>query len=273
MFINHILKFLGQSPEGKLWHPDADLEILDDKTTDDNNDNNDNNEDKDDKDKKDDKEEVDEEADVNDNKDEDEEDDEDTEDNEEEENEDDNEDTEETDDTDDDKEIVTRWTDLKAKYPDINKEFPDIKNALFRAQAFSEVFGSVKEAETAKGRSDSLAAIEEDLLVNADPSKLLSVIKKNSEESLEGIAFKTLEFLQEADKDLYYEVAAIPIKQLLRGAFKKGGTDNEGKLTNLGKAVYLLHRYYFDNDELAEKVKGEGGLPRCLIWKILGIQC
>lgn len=155
-------------------------------------------------------------------------------------------------------ELSVRVKDVKAKYPDFFKEFPDVKNAIFRAQAFTEVFPSPKEAQEAQQRSESLAEIERDLLGDGDPDKLLGIIHKHDKSKLESITFRTLAFLQDQDKEAYLEVAAIPIKQLLRGAFNRGGRDEQGNLTNLGKAALVLHNWYFNNDELNEKVKGEG---------------
>jgi hypothetical protein len=258
MYISSLLRWFYQSPEGKLFFPEENVEDNTDNTdntddTDDfdtDNDSGDENDDTKDDDDKDKDDNTDDDLDIKD-------DDEEKDDKEESTEED--EDTEEEDtDADSDSEVVTRWTDLKAKYPNIGKDFPDIKNALFRNEAFSEVFGSVKDAETAKGRADTLANIEEDLFVKRDPTELLKTISKNDKEVFSDVAFKILPFIQETDKELYFELAALPIKQLVRSALSKG-RDDKGNLTNLGKAALVMHQYFFDNQDVNSKVKAEGG--------------
>lgn len=253
MFLTDALRWYFQSCEGKLYHPETDASVMDAEDKKDTTDKEDVvEEDKEDKEDKEDTTDEDDLEITDENEEEDTE--EDTKDNEDEETQDEDEEVDETDET----EIVTEAKQIKAKYPEFFKEFPDVKNALFRAQAYSGLFGTIKDAEAAKARSESLGAIEQDLLVDANPDKLLDVIEQNNKEAFEKIALKVLPYLQEKNKELYFEVAALPIKQLLRGAFNKGGRNDKGELTNLGKAALLVHQYFFDNTDLNEKVKAEG---------------
>jgi hypothetical protein len=252
MFLNHINKFL--YGEGFLHHPDGDLSILSDVTddkvdddTDDNKDGNKENEDEDteseelenkegdeDKDKKDDENEEDKEDETT-------------------------EEDEEVDEENEDKDRVTYAKDIKAKYPDFFKEFPDIKAALYRDQRFSEIFGSVKDAESTVAKASALEKIEDDLLNNGDSSELLDTIKKNSPESYDKVLTSILTHTREKDKETYLKIAAVPIKQVLRAAFRTGGKDDKGNYKDLAKAALLLHKYYFDDYELNEPVEFEGG--------------
>lgn len=176
---------------------------------------------------------------------------------EDEENKDDKEDEDENDENDEEPlegKSATSWTDIKAKYPGFAKEFPDVKSALFREQRYSEIFGDPKDAEKAIGDAEILSKISADLIGDGNPVELLNTIEKSSKESFEKIGLALLPYFQEKNKDLYYDMAAVPIKQLLRAALREG----KGKETDLGRAAAHIHNWFFNNLNFDEKVKGEG---------------
>lgn len=160
------------------------------------------------------------------------------------------EDTEE----DEDDSRYTTFKDIKAKYPNFFKEFPDLRAALAREQQYSEHFGSPEDAKLAVAQASALQAIEEDLLNKNDPRGLIDTIHKDNPEAVEKILFNLLPYLSEKHKDLYFEVAAVPIKQLLRNAWSEG----KGKETDLGKAAAIIHKFFFNDYNFGDKVKGEG---------------
>lgn len=167
----------------------------------------------------------------------------------------DGEEEEEDEESDEDKEqdrLLSSWTDIKKQYPDFAKKFPDVKAALFRDQQYSSLFATPKEAEDVIGKADTLDKLGEDLIGQGDPTALLDTIGKQSPENLKKVALGILPYFQEKDKTFYYELAAVPIKQLLRSAFKSGGKD-----TDLGRAALHLHKYFFNDLDIDKTVKGE----------------
>ena len=160
----------------------------------------------------------------------------------------------EEDDTDEEDENarLTHASDLKKAFPDIFKKFPDVKAALYRDQEYSELFGTPKEAEVAVNKANLLDRIEKDLLVDGNPVELLNSIKKDSKESFEKIAFKILPYLAENDRETYLEVAAVPIKQLLRSMISKFD-----EKSNEHKAALYVHKYFFNDLNVGGKVKAE----------------
>lgn len=160
----------------------------------------------------------------------------------------------ESDDEDDDEETerITHASDLKKAFPDIFKKFPDVKAALYRDQQYSELFGSPKEAEVTVSKSNLLDRIEKDLLVDGNPEELLNSVKKDSEASFKKIAFSLLPYLAKADKETYLEVAALPIKQLLRNMVGKFDPKS-----NEYKAAQYVHKYFFDSLDFNSKIKAE----------------
>lgn len=142
---------------------------------------------------------------------------------------------------------------IKKDFPELFKKYPDLKAELFKAEQYSELFSDPKDAENAIRKASVLDNIEKDLLVNADPSNLLDVIKKENGESYKSVSLSILPYLQKNDKELYYEVASLPIKQLLRAAWAEG----KGKDTDLGRAAAFIHKYFFGDTDIAKKVTAE----------------
>ena len=243
MFVKHLLRF-GYFTDDRNYFPSEDQGLLD------------GSENEDDKvdDKEDDKiEEDDKEVVEEDNKEDDvDDDDEEKEDTEEEDTEDKEDEEEEEEDTD---KVLTSWTDIKTKYPDFAKEFPDVKNALFREQQFSEVFSTPAEAKDVLDRVAVFDRLSNDVVDQGNIIDLFDTIKKQNGESFNKIAYSLLPYFQENDKDTYYELAARPIKQLLRAAWH----DGNGEKTDLGKAAAHIHKYFFKNTNFDEKVKAETG--------------
>lgn len=256
MFRNDIERIMGP-----FYHPDGDLGILAGMPGDDKGDENDENDDKgDDKGDEDDVDDNKEDKDKDKDKDKDDKDDdgEENEDNEEddEEEKDDNkdDDDEEEDEENDDVKVLTTWTDIKKKYPDFAKEFPDVKNALFREQSFTEVFASPAEAKEALDAVQNFNQLSDDIVGKGNIVDLLEHVKSKNKESYEKIVYSILPHLQEKDKDFYYDLAALPIKQLLRSAWAEGNGDK----TDLGKAAAHIHKFFFRNLNFDEKVPLEG---------------
>jgi hypothetical protein len=152
-------------------------------------------------------------------------------------------------------ETVARASEIKKEFPDFFKKFPEVRAAIYRDQQYSEIFGNPKDAAVAAERSELLAQIEKDIIEEGDPEKLLKSVSESNKESFEKVAFRVLPYLQANHKDLYYEVAATPIKQLLRAAWREG----RGKETDLGRAAAFIHKFFFGDYEFDAKTKGEAG--------------
>lgn len=153
-----------------------------------------------------------------------------------------------------DEDQLTSVKDIKKDYPDFFKKHPEVKAAIFRDQRFSEIVGTPEDAETAVERSNTLAAVEQDLFIDSNPGKLLDSLKKNNPENYQKTVFNVLSHLQEHDKDMYYELSALPIKLLLRNAWREG----QGDKSNLGKAAAWIHDFMFGKgSKFEDKVTAE----------------
>lgn len=169
----------------------------------------------------------------------------------------DNKDKEDKEQTDEEKEeeahLTATYTDIKTKYPKIFKEFPELRAAIFRDQRMSEIFGSPDDAEAAASKAGTLDNIEDDIINKGNVINLLNLVEKNNKASYEKIVTSILPHIQSTSKDLYLEIAAVPIKQLLRSAWATG----KGKDTDLGRAAAYIHNFFFGNTDIDSKVKFE----------------
>lgn len=145
-------------------------------------------------------------------------------------------------------------TDIKKEYPDFFKKFPDIRASLFREEKYNSLFSNPEDAEEAVDKAAVLDKINIDLIDKGDPTELLKTLSGQNKESFEKVAFSILPWLEKNNKDLFYAVAAVPIKQLCRAAWREG----KGKETNLGKAAAYIHDYFFGHQDIDKSIKGEG---------------
>lgn len=166
-----------------------------------------------------------------------------------------NEDDEESEEEDEDSDTpVGDIKAIKAKYKDFFKEFPGVKAALYRDQQYSEHFGSPKDAEDTVKKASILDQVNEDLFTSHDPSNLLESLAKDKN-ALENVAFEFMRWTMKNNKDLYLELAALPLKQVLRNAWREGNGDK----SNLGRAAQFIHKFFFNDTEIGNKVKIEDG--------------
>ena len=165
----------------------------------------------------------------------------------------------ETDDSEEEEAVarVTSWTDIKSKYPNFAKDFPDVKNALFREQEYSNILGSPSEAKDLIEKAETFDKVSEDVVGSGNIVDLLDHVKKTKEDSYENIVYSILPYLQENDREAYYEIVARPIKQLLRAAWREGG----GERTDLGKSAAHIHKFFFKDLNFDEKVRSEESGP------------
>lgn len=150
-------------------------------------------------------------------------------------------------------ERITHVKDIKVAFPDFFKKFPDVKAALYRDQRYGEMFGTPDEAETAVEKAGILDKIEDDLIKQGNPTELLNTIKKGDTKSYEKVVSGVFDYIKTNDKELYLEVSAVPIKQLLRACWNEG----KGNDTNLGRAAAFIHRWFFNNLNFDDKPKFE----------------
>lgn len=128
---------------------------------------------------------------------------------------------------------------LKAKYPEIEKEFPFLRKLVFRDRAYTELFGSLDDAKEASERLKTFSEIEHGLL-SGDVSDVLKSVKENDPKAYDKIIDTYVDQLSKVDKEAYYEVQSRVVKKLIYEMFNEGKTkENE----DLQQAAIFINQF------------------------------
>jgi len=144
----------------------------------------------------------------------------------------DEEETEKEEESEEDKEVFQgrpTLTDVKAKYPKIFKEFPELREVLFREQKFSEAFGSVEEAQEASSKVQNFDTIEAALLAG-DSTPIIEQLGQNAPDALASMVENFLPQLAKKSQDLYIKATIPVIEQFLSAGYEHGKSTNNANL-------------------------------------------
>jgi hypothetical protein len=150
--------------------------------------------------------------------------------------------------------------DLKAKYPDIFKENPGLRNALYHGKAMLEAFPSVEEAKEAREKLADVEEFEQSLKVG-DPRPLIGRLFNFNPEVANEFVDNFLPSVAAGSKELYARITWPVIHKVLRGALNEGNDGSEyGK--NLQAAAIVLHKYLTGSVDIAERLPEKKGPSR-----------
>lgn len=135
--------------------------------------------------------------------------------------------------------------DVKAKYPQIFKSFPGLKDIYYREIAYQRVFPTVHEATVAAQDAEVLSSIR-DSIIEGDSSALAAAIKEESPEALKKFGGEILRTLYAADQDAYWEAVNPLVQKMARTLYKKG-TDT-GNQDMQYAAMYFAEFFAGDQD-------------------------
>lgn len=143
---------------------------------------------------------------------------------------------------------------IKKDFPDFFKKHPEMKGVIFRERQYSEIYSSPQEAQSAAKLANQFNAMEADL-VSGDTEPLFKALKNvNEGKNFDSFLSNLLPNLRKVDKEAYYKVAAVPLKQALRTAFKHGQKEDNKNLTN---SALWLHKFLFESDDIEGKAEFE----------------
>lgn len=118
---------------------------------------------------------------------------------------------------------------IKAKYPEFFKDFPDMRHVFFREGEYTKIFPTVEDARDASARAEDFTKFS-DLLSSGKPEDFKEFVAGVKEAgSLTPMAANFLPALYEADRDMYFKVTTPVAESLLRNAFaqaSQAGNDN-----------------------------------------------
>ncbi len=142
-------------------------------------------------------------------------------------------------------------TDVKAKYPKIFKEFPDLREVLFREGEFSKRFGTVEEADDAAVKAGSFSTIEAALL-GGDSSPIIEQLGANAPEALASVVDNFLPTVLKHSQDLYLRATMPVIEQFLHTAYTHGKNVGDA---NLMRSAQHAANFIFGKPEIPDPAR------------------
>ena len=133
---------------------------------------------------------------------------------------------------------------IKEKYPQFFKDFPDLKHAFFREQQFTEVFPTIEDAKRA---AEAELAFEElkGAVLEGDAAKFIEELTAESKEGLESFAKNFFPSLQKENKDLYFETVGPIVQGFVKRVYGHGVREKD---TNAQNAAKIVHKLLFGGD-------------------------
>jgi len=129
---------------------------------------------------------------------------------------------------------------LKAKYPDLFKDFPTLKEAYFRELEFTKLFPTIEDAKEAFEDNEAFNVLSESTLAG-DPAPLLDSVEKADTKALELLSLSFLPTLYKKSQDLYVQAVNPIFQNLVRTLF----ADKDENTRNAG---LVLAEYLFGSD-------------------------
>jgi len=142
-------------------------------------------------------------------------------------------------------------TDLKKEYPKIFKQFPELREVIFREQELSKHFGTVEEAEEASIKAGSFNTIEAALLAG-DPSLIFDQLGTNAPEALVGVVDNFLPKILAKSQDLYLRATTPVIEQFLWSGYEHGKRIGDA---NLMKSMQHAANFIFGKPEIPDPAR------------------
>src|SRR5947208_1522669 len=109
------------------------------------------------------------------------------------------------------------YKEITAKYPNLFKDFPDLREAMGREREYTELFDTVDAAKEAKEQVEDFSYLRE-LVESGSPDKteeFLAAVKEGGEENLINFAGSFLPALHRAAPDTYIQVTSAISSRIL----------------------------------------------------------
>ena len=135
--------------------------------------------------------------------------------------------------------------DLTAKYPDLFKNFPQMKDVIFREREFTNLFPTVDEAKEAAENATAFVTFREDVF-EGDGSKFLSAIKEADDANFRKFATNVLPSIYKLSQEAYYTATAPVMQNLVRYIYSEGERTRDDNLKNT--ALVLSDLLFRDKD-------------------------
>lgn len=154
-------------------------------------------------------------------------------------------------DEDDDKDVKVAgasYGQIKKEFPDLFKKYPRIKDDLFAATAFRQIFPSVDDAKEAHGKVEVFDEIDNGV-TNGDFAPLVSALAGDTRKSF---AKNILPTLHKLDKELFGAAVQPVLQNIIFNAFKEATANGDKNAINASRIFY---KKFFGTYNIPEKLQ------------------
>ncbi len=151
---------------------------------------------------------------------------------------------------------------IQEKYPNLFKDFPDLRHAFFREREYSTMFPTVEDAKEAADKADSFDQLETLVMSGKvdDFQSFMSSAEQSKSGAIRSMASVFLPSLYRLDQNLYYNVTSPLVESVLRSAYKAGKDNKNNDLLNA--ALHISKHVFGDvgyatGDKATQPVKVE----------------
>ena len=144
-------------------------------------------------------------------------------------------------------------SDVVKKYPTLFKEFPDLDKKIYKGEKYEEIFPTLKDANEAKDRAETLESAEQ-LLFAGDITDILKSVRNQDEEAFKRIVDNFPKTIESLDKSIYLQLLGNAgrffIKNML-GEAQRFGQQTEQYKALVGSAT-ILNQFLFGNSQFQD---------------------
>jgi len=147
-------------------------------------------------------------------------------------------------------ELVTpvRRKEILAKYPNLFKDFPQLENSYYRDQQFTEMFGTVKDAQAVAEKAETLDKFEGEIL-DGNIRNVLKAVKEESPNSFLKVVDDWMTTLADVDERAYMHVLGNITKHTIIAMVREGRRSGNEALQN---AAQLVNQFVFGSSDFVQ---------------------
>lgn len=155
---------------------------------------------------------------------------------------------------DEEKVNTLKFKEVTKKYPNLFKDFPDLRHKFFHEEQYRELFPSIEEAKEALEEVEGFRELETSLKSGTvqDTEGILESIKELGADVVANFADNFLPALQKIDQDTYFRTITPLLVQSVRNLYDSG-IQNENE--NFQNAALVMAKYLFGDMKVASGEK------------------
>ena len=148
---------------------------------------------------------------------------------------------------------------IKTKYPELFKEFPELKRAFFMLPRFEEVFADPQQAVEASEKSREFDDLETELVGKGSASLLVKTLAENNPKALKKVLSTFAQTVKNDYEDGYLELANPILEELVYMAFKHG--EKTGNKNLILSARHIANFVWSNAGEIPDISKRQSTAP------------